>query len=217
MAGKSSSLTLRHCIHWKKRNLCCCFFGHTTPKALSLILSGTKSMYTDGAIYYVLYCDQVLKYLQEITRKPEKLCCLLWLQLSKTIIEWAQYIKHCMLHSRLTEKGCHLFFRIITENIFAAELLPAPNIMMSVWPYLASTNIWEGDFQITGQPRWTEFKSGIILLNSPELFSFVGYCWALTLKPVSFGIEMNGVAWKETFIHVLAYFHSCFTEQILMK
>lgn len=34
-------------------------------------------MYTDGAIYYVLYCDQVLKYLQEITRKPEKLCCLL--------------------------------------------------------------------------------------------------------------------------------------------
>lgn len=34
-------------------------------------------MDTDGAIYYVLYCDQVLKYLQEITRKPEKLCYLL--------------------------------------------------------------------------------------------------------------------------------------------
>lgn len=30
-------------------------------------------MYTDGAIYYVLYYDRVLKYLKEITRKPEKL------------------------------------------------------------------------------------------------------------------------------------------------
>ena len=88
-------------------------------------------MYTDGAIYYVLYCDQVLKYLQEITRKPEKLCCLLWLQLTKTIIEWAQYIKHCLLHSRLTEKDA-IFFSIITENIFAVQLLPVPKVVLSL-------------------------------------------------------------------------------------
>lgn len=92
-------------------------------------------MYTDGAIYYVLYCDQVLKYLQEITRKPEKLCCLLWLQLSKTIIEWAQYIKHYMLHSRLTEKDA-IFFSIITENIFALQLLLVPNVMLSLFLYI---------------------------------------------------------------------------------
>lgn len=106
-----SSLTLRHCKHWKKRNLCCAcfFFGIQRLKPYLSFCQEPRSMYTDGAIYYVLYCDQVLKYLQEITRKPEKLCCLLWLQLSKTIIEWAQYIKHSMLHSRLTEKGCHLF------------------------------------------------------------------------------------------------------------
>lgn len=86
-------------------------------------------MDTDGAIYYVLYCDQVLKYLQEITRKPEKLCYLLWLQLTKTIIEWAQYIKPCVLHSRLTEKDA-IFFSIITENLFAVQLLPMSKIIM---------------------------------------------------------------------------------------
>jgi len=90
-------------------------------------------MYTDGAIYYVLYCDQVLKYLQEIARKPEKLCCLLWLQLTKTIIEWAQYIKHCTLCSRLTEKDA-IFFSIITENIFAVQLLPILKVVMSLSP-----------------------------------------------------------------------------------
>lgn len=88
-------------------------------------------MYTDGAIYYVLYCDQVLKYLQEITRKPEKLCCPLWVQLTKTIIEWAQYIKHCVLRSRLTEKDA-IFFSIITETIFAVQLLPIPVVITSL-------------------------------------------------------------------------------------
>lgn len=43
MAGKSTVLqTLRHCKYWKKINLCCIFW-HRMPKALSLILSGTKN------------------------------------------------------------------------------------------------------------------------------------------------------------------------------
>lgn len=46
---------------------------------------------------------------------------------------------------------------------------------------------------------------------------------ALTFKPASVGIEMNGdtVAWKENFSPVLAeglmHFHSCSTEWVFMK
>lgn len=59
------------------------FFGVQRLKPYLSFCQEPRTMYTDGAIYYVLYCDQVLKYLQEITRKPEKLYCLLWLQLTK--------------------------------------------------------------------------------------------------------------------------------------
>lgn len=36
-----------------------------------------------------------------------------------------------MLHSRLTEKDT-IFFSVITENIFAVQLLPIPKVIMSL-------------------------------------------------------------------------------------
>lgn len=40
-----------------------------------------------------------------------------------------------MLHSRLTEKDA-IFFSIITENIFALQLLLVPNVMLSLFLYI---------------------------------------------------------------------------------
>lgn len=98
-----------------------------------------------------------------------------------------------MLHSRLTEKDA-IFFSIVTEKIFAVELLPVPKVVMSLSLYIlplqtqkTGTNKCLGSMGLP-QLRCNAIKFHYAGLICKMLLALI----VLIFKPMSVGTEMNG-------------------------